>query len=125
MFYNRARRLKKVLAGVSGHDNDVPAHDLAQTTLRLLNGSPGSSRHQNGIMQPGYIRVWLADRIYDCWVQTMFPLNPPGAVSHATIPSSASVTDLMRDGDVVAGGGVIDLTGDDGDSDTDLIDLTL
>ena len=63
--------------------------------------------------------------IFKIMNMTMFPLNPPSAVSHATIPSSASVTDLMRDGDVVAGGGVIDLTGDDGDSDTDLINLTL
>jgi hypothetical protein len=43
-------------------------------------------------------------------VQTMFPLDPPGAVSPATIPSSASVADLMQYGDVVAGGTVIDLT---------------
>jgi hypothetical protein len=125
VFYNRARRPKKVLAGVSGHDNDVPTRDLTQTTLQLLEGSPGSSRHRNDTTQPGYIRVWLADQIYDCWVQTMFPPNPPGAVSPATIPSSASVTDRMRDGDVAAGGTVIDLTGDDSDSDTDLIDLTL
>ncbi|KAJ8579626.1 hypothetical protein M405DRAFT_870107 [Rhizopogon salebrosus TDB-379] len=47
VFYNRARRLKKVLAGVSGHDNNVPTRDLTQTTLQLLEGSPGSSRHQN------------------------------------------------------------------------------
>jgi len=126
VFYNHARRSKKVLAGVPGHDNDVPTCDLARTTLQLLEVLPGGSHHQNDATQPGYIRVWLADQIYDCWVRTMLLSNPPGVVSCATVPSSASVgTDLMRGGDVAAGGAVIDLTGDDSDSDPNLIDLTL
>ena len=75
--------------------------------------SPGSSRDRDMTPECCYIRVWLADQIYDRWVQTMFPLPlSPAPVSPATLPSSTSVIDLTQDEDAAAAGTVIDLTGD-------------
>ncbi|KAG1841547.1 PIN domain-like protein [Suillus subalutaceus] len=43
VFQSHAVRPKKALAGVPGHNNDVPTHDLEQSTLQLLEDLPGCS----------------------------------------------------------------------------------
>lgn len=143
VFHCRARRPKKILAGVAGYDNDVPIGDLVRGTLQLLpDGS--SSGLDDRTLSNEYIRVWMADQIYDCWVQTMFPSSPASA-SHAgglidltdcmmpcprssaiatmadsitATSSSVGVIDLTGDEEEV-----IDLTGEDGDAE--IIDLVL
>ena len=113
VFNNHPRRQKQVLVGVSRHRNDVPMHNLERTTLQLLMELPGSSRDRDMTPSCRYIRVWLANQIYDRWVQTMFPPSlSPAPVSPATLPSSTSVIDLTQDEDAAAAGTVIDLTGD-------------
>jgi hypothetical protein len=106
VFDNRARRPKKMLAGVSGHDNDVATRGLEKATLQRLEESARGFDHQDGVKHaPLYTRVWLADQIYDCWVHTMFLVSP----------SAACVIDLTRDEDMAATGSssageIIDLT---------------
>lgn len=113
VFKCRARRPRKVLAGIPGHNNDVPICDLEQATLQLL--AAGSSKASDDVTpSTKYIRVWLADDIYNCWVQTMFPMSPEPSTSHAVDPMD----------DDPASVGVIDLTRAEG-GDHEIIDLTI
>ncbi|KAG2138983.1 PIN domain-like protein [Suillus clintonianus] len=131
VFQSHAVRPKKALAGVPGHNNDVPTHDLEQSTLQLLEDSPGCSHCEDRAPRSHrYIRVWLADKIYDSWVQTMILQSPNHpSTSNAT---HSSVIDLTHDDEAVAVSDVIDLTQDGDDvvpwsagASHDFIDLTL
>ncbi|KAG2338259.1 hypothetical protein BDR05DRAFT_1004400 [Suillus weaverae] len=125
--------IQKTLAGISGHNTDVPTDMLEKATLQLLNSEELAS---------GY-------RIYDSWVKTMFlsssgdpcmaestPLSMSYAVHQspahiisdsAASTSSTSIIDLTEDEDAgaFAGSVIIDLTVDDDNNNSDLIDLTL
>jgi hypothetical protein len=127
-------RPKKALAGVPGHNNDVPTHDLEQSTLQLLEDSPGCSHCEDRAPRSHrYVRVWLADKIYDSWVQTMILQSPNHpSTSNATLSSATGVIDLMRDDEAVAVSDVMDLTQDGDDvvpwsagASHNFIDLTL
>lgn len=131
MFQSHAVRPKKALVGVPGHNNDVPTHDLEQSTLQLLEDSPGCSHCEDHAPRSHrYIRVWLADKIYDSWVQTMILQSPNHpSTSNAT---RSSVIDLTHNDEAVAVSDVIDLTQDGDDvvpwstgASHDFIDLTL
>ncbi|KAG0702938.1 hypothetical protein DFH29DRAFT_998893 [Suillus ampliporus] len=113
VFKCRARRPRKVLAGIAGHNNDVPICNLERATLQML--PTGSSMHLDDVTpSTEYVRVWLADDIYNCWVRTMFPMSPEPSTSHAVDPMN----------DDPASAGVIDLTRDEG-GDHEIIDLTI
>ncbi|KAG1817022.1 PIN domain-like protein [Suillus variegatus] len=47
VFQSHTVRPKKALAGVPGHNNDVPTHDLEWSTLQLLEDSPGCSHYND------------------------------------------------------------------------------
>ncbi|KAG2032394.1 hypothetical protein BDR03DRAFT_1015277 [Suillus americanus] len=147
VFLNCASCPKETLAGISGHNTDVPTNMLEKATLQLLDLEELASGCQDDVTSSHkYVQVWLPDRIYDGWVNTMFlsssgdpcmAENTPPSMSHAVRQSPAhivsdsaastsmSIIDLTEDEDAgaLAGSVIIDLTGDDDNSD--LIDLTL
>ncbi|KAG1766504.1 hypothetical protein EV702DRAFT_1050672 [Suillus placidus] len=107
-------------------------------TLQLLKaGSSNSLDNRTPSSKLEYIRVWMANQIYDCWVQTMFPSSPTPSTLHtndlidltgnttyicpssttatgsgATTSSSVGVINLTRVEDVV-GSDFIDFTEDE------------
>jgi hypothetical protein len=133
VFRSHTVRPKKALAGVPGHYNDVPTHDLEQSTLQLLEDSPGCSHCEDHAPRSHkFVRVWLADKIYDSWVQTMILSSPNHPSTSNTTLSSATVIDLTHDDETVAVSDVMDLTRDGDDAvlcnngvSSDFIDLTL
>ncbi|KAG1876347.1 PIN domain-like protein [Suillus subluteus] len=127
VFKCRVRRPKKVLAGIAGHNNDVPICDLERATLQLL--PTGSSKGSDDVTQSTeYIRVWLADDIYDCWVRTMFPMSPEPSTSHAIdLEDNTMDDDPASSAATVSSSSyvdIIDLTQDEG-GDHEIIDLTV
>ncbi|KAG1847317.1 hypothetical protein DFJ58DRAFT_843213 [Suillus subalutaceus] len=128
-----ARQPKKILAGVAGRHNDVPISDLVRAMLQLL---PAGSSNGPDDRTPlnKYIRVWMADQIYDCWVQTMFPSSPSSSTSRPNNlidltdymmpcpPSSATITTTAIPVATSSSLGVTDLTGDE--EEGDVVDLT-
>ncbi|KAG1886936.1 PIN domain-like protein [Suillus fuscotomentosus] len=145
VFLNRVSRPQKTLVGISGHNTDVPTDMLEKTMMQLLE-EPALGCQDDITSSHKYVRVWLADRIYDCWVKTMFLSSSGDLCTKSSLPStshavhqlsvypvsnsgppassSMSIIDLTEDEDAMAfaGGAIIDLTGDD---DSELIDLTL
>ncbi|KAG2108145.1 hypothetical protein BD769DRAFT_1392822 [Suillus cothurnatus] len=119
VFQSHAVHPKKALTGVPGHNNDVPTHDLEQSTLQLLKDLPTCSH------------FWLTDKIYDSWVQTMILPSPNHPSTSNTTLSPATIIDLMHDGEAAAVGDVMDLTQDEDNAvlygtgvSCDFIDLT-
>jgi hypothetical protein len=96
VFLNRASRPKKTIAGISGHNTDVPTDMLEKATLQLLNSEEPASGCQNDITPSHkYVRVWLPDRVYDSWVETMF-LSSSGDLCTAEVrPSAMSLPFLL------------------------------
>ncbi|KAG1886887.1 uncharacterized protein F5891DRAFT_1200537 [Suillus fuscotomentosus] len=127
IFKCRVRRPKKVLAGIAGHNNDVPICDLERATLQLL--PTGSSKGSDDVTQSTeYIRVWLADDIYDCWVRMMFPMSPEPSMSHAIDLEDNTMDDGPASSAATVSPSsyvdIIDLTQDEG-GDHEIIDLTI
>ncbi|KAG2030593.1 hypothetical protein BDR03DRAFT_1016983 [Suillus americanus] len=133
VFQSYAVHPKKALAGVPGHNNDVPTHNLEQSTLQLLEDLPGCSHCEDHTPRSHkFVRVWLADKIYDSWVQTMILPSPNHPSTSNTTLSSATVIDLMHNDEAAAISDVMDLTQDEDDAalcgtgvSHDFIDLTL
>ncbi|KAG1775882.1 hypothetical protein EV702DRAFT_1198789 [Suillus placidus] len=117
VFLNCVSCPKKTLAGISGQNNDVPTNTLEQATSSCLKRQLKNAVRKTHISDPQIESNSLST---SCVVRG----SSAGAVSVAAA-SSANIIDLTQEEDEVAlaDGIVIDLTGDDDDSE--LIDLTL
>lgn len=67
---------RKTISGVTGACMEVPTSSLASDTLVAM-PNVAAQDDEGTSTKPRKLRVWVPDRIFECWRDTMFPSFSP------------------------------------------------